>query len=383
MNITDLNQRILFFNFQQSSKFSKIANATMQLRNGIEKQNKDMANIVDLLSKQTAKMDNIPNKEALLISVRAMRTEMLADKQLAEQLALQTETVMELNRKLHDLKSREDGSAASRGTDVMSRLRDEVRVARALVTSGDNSAGEEDTLRERLRVCETVGRSSDEEIDEGQLREHVERVRRELASETQRQMQEHADGIAGDAANDERLVQYRRHASHVANNRRIAANKLTDLRSEIETMRQQLMEREMRIREAVGAVGARLPHGDDLKQFVGGLRGQGTAYKEARARLHELQAETGVLARTRDLLLQMEPQLNEQDFSLDATWLQDRDRPTTATTELRRTCAKLIADVRRMRVEVAQLSTNVRERSKDLPRLQDTHEQQKQVETFL
>lgn len=365
--------------FQQSSKYNKIATATTQLRNNIEKQNKDMTNIADLLSKQTAKMDNIPNKEALLISVRAMRSEIIADKQLSEQITSQTETVSELKRKLREYKSIDGGTlrdGRDSGRDVMSRLRDEVRAARALRSGGE--LDEEDALRERLRVCETVVRTPDEQIDERQLSEHVERVRRELSEETQRPVDSNIDG-----ANDERLLQYRRHASQVANGRRVAANRLAELRSEIEATRQQLEEREKRMREAVGAVGTRLPYGDDLRQFVGGLRGQGVAYKEARARLLELQAENGVLARTRDLLVQIEPQLSEQTEISDAALSNQDNRTSSNTNELRRTCARLIADVRRLRVQAVQLASDLRERSINLQKLEDAHQEQKQVDDFV
>lgn len=121
-----------------------------------------------------------------------------------------------------------------------------------------------------------------------------------------------------------------------------------------------------------------MPQGEDLKNFVDRLRSQSIVYKERRSRLLELQAEAGVLARTRDILLSEEPAL--------AHALQERANSAAASSksplpggDIRHSCKQLLARNATLRADIAQVVTRLQDSKVSVEELRRRHQQQKEV----
>lgn len=377
------SRRICMFTlFQQTSKYNKIAKATLQLRSDLEIQSKDTANIMELLNKQKTKMDNISNNESLVVSVRGLRSEMSGEKQVSEQLVEHQNAVSMLRRSLKSARDERAAGTVKVSNEPSSRLQHEVQAVRALLAG--RTTVELQESQDRLHLAEATV-ALDERGDKiaaavRSLRTNVERAQLELTEASELATSIGARGDCGNATDADQLAQFRQHAALVANGKRLATQKLVGLRDEQKNVSQQLSERERQLREAVGAgcggdAVSSLPHGHDLRQFVGVLRGQSIEYKESRGRLLELQAEAGVMARTRDLLVQHEPLSPPLPHHACAEPGDDA--------QLRFKCAHMVASVSGMRSSVRQSAGELRDRLASVDRLHHRHQRQKQVSVFV
>ncbi|KAK8789176.1 hypothetical protein V5799_021046 [Amblyomma americanum] len=95
-------------------------------------------------------------------------------------------------------------------------------------------------------------------------------------------------------------------AAVIARKKEAAAETLNELRLQVAQLEAQLQEK-----QSLVSGGEQVLKGDEFKKYVNALRGKSSQYKQQRQELAELRAETGVLARTQEILTQKERELTQ------------------------------------------------------------------------
>ncbi|KAH7966537.1 hypothetical protein HPB49_017356 [Dermacentor silvarum] len=105
---------------------------------------------------------------------------------------------------------------------------------------------------------------------------------------------------------DDKLTLFRQQAAVIARKKDAAAETLNELRLQVSQLEAQLQEK-----QSLVAGGEQVLKGDEFKKYVNALRGKSSQYKQQRQELAELRAETGVLARTQEILIHKERDLTQ------------------------------------------------------------------------
>nr|XP_037290865.1 intraflagellar transport protein 81 homolog [Rhipicephalus microplus] len=101
-------------------------------------------------------------------------------------------------------------------------------------------------------------------------------------------------------------------AAVIARKKEAAAETLNELRLQVSQLEAQLQEK-----QSLVAGGEQVLKGDEFKKYVNALRGKSSQYKQQRQELAELRAETGVLARTQEILTHKERDLRQSLEALE------------------------------------------------------------------
>lgn len=127
----------------ENTKFSKMGSATLELRKEIAKITNDTIKVKEQIEKQKNKVENIPNKESLMVSIKSFRNEVIQDKTLQKQLEDQNETILQLEaqiKKVNENLKRQKALRMGSG-GLIGRLQEEVLFVTVIFTlSGRLSA---------------------------------------------------------------------------------------------------------------------------------------------------------------------------------------------------------------------------------------------------
>ncbi|KAA0199560.1 hypothetical protein HAZT_HAZT007344 [Hyalella azteca] len=111
-----------------------------------------------------------------------------------------------------------------------------------------------------------------------------------------------------------KLSFFRQNAAMIARRKQQTADRLTELRGELNSAYEELKDKQDELQQFSGQEVLR---GDEFKRYINDLRGKSSHYKLKKAELSDLKAEYGVLSRTHEILKAREAQMNEQLVTRD------------------------------------------------------------------
>ncbi|CAN7996396.1 unnamed protein product [Ixodes hexagonus] len=211
--------------------------------------------------------------------------------------------IQRLTQQLRDL--RQSGLGAT-PEGLLQRLEEELRANGYLVRDKlpKEISACQDAIRDLQKVA-TEPAMGQSDIDKIKAKIHTENAEINALYEQKMRSQESAD---------DKLTLFRQQAAVISRKKEAAGETLNELRVQLNQLESELREKQSQI-SAEG--GEEVLKGEDFKKYVGALRGKSTTYKEKRQELAELRAETGVLARTAEILQQKQRDLTRELEALE------------------------------------------------------------------
>lgn len=230
----------------EKTKYQKMGNATLELRKEIDRITNDMIKVNDQIEKQKPKVENIPNKESLIVSIKSFRSEVLQEKTLEKQMEEQKRAIQELQIEIKKSEGELEKKRALRmgSGDILSRLRDETNTSRILVR--ERLPQELAMLRKQADLmAKVVAEPAPTQAELEELQNTVDGV----AFELQKLME---INLMNNDPRDDKLAQFRQHVTVIANNKQMAADNLLELKEEASIMRRKVDEKEGVLHKAIG-----------------------------------------------------------------------------------------------------------------------------------
>lgn len=276
---------------------------TRELRSDIGAIETEIENVKKRIERTQGRLDKVPQQELLLEAAHNLRIERERQKELQSQideqkLGLQRSNVVQerFKKELNNARLAAQGASPQ---NLLESLIEEVQVLEFMV--------------QQKLPQELVARKTEVQIFEDVLKEpnlgrdylyelqtRVEEVNSEVQRLVETKMNER--GTQNDT-----LGPFRQQASMVARKKEQAAESLDQASTELREIEAQLLEKQAKLQNTVGEM---ILRGDDLKQFVNTLRAKSNVYKEQRAKLAAMRAETADLTQTLTNLKAQDPSLN-------------------------------------------------------------------------
>lgn len=98
---------------------------------------------------------------------------------------------------------------------------------------------------------------------------------------------------------EDKNAPFRQQASIIAKKKENKAEQLSDLRSALASIEEELEEKQNKLKELAGDT---ILKGEEFKKYVNKLKGRSIIYKEQKAELSQLRNESNVLSRTIEIL---------------------------------------------------------------------------------
>ncbi|XP_040071551.1 intraflagellar transport protein 81 homolog isoform X2 [Ixodes scapularis] len=278
---------------------------TQEVRKDIGHMEEEKEQLLKKIARLRRRVDVHSNKDAMLELARNLREEQdkadtLSQQRMNQQDALNhcEQKIQRLTQQLRDL--RQSGLGAT-PEGLLQRLEEELRANGYLVRDKlpKEIAACQDAIRDLQKVA-TEPAMGQSDIDKIKAKIHTENAEINALYEQKMRSQE---------TTDDKLTLFRQQAAVIARKKEAAGETLNELRVQLNQLESELKEKQSQI-SAEG--GEEVLKGEDFKKYVGTLRGKSTTYKEKRQELAELRAETGVLARTAEILQQKQRELTRE-----------------------------------------------------------------------
>ncbi|GLV61264.1 hypothetical protein CBL_13846 [Carabus blaptoides fortunei] len=233
-------------------------------------------------------------QEFKVVHAVTYRSEVLQQNTLKKQIDEQSILIEQLDnqiKKLNEqLKSRQ--SARFAPENILGKLQEEVQTNKVIVE--ERLPQELEVLNKKAQLIDMVVQESAPSDD---VISDVQHSIDNISLELEKMVQKH---VLTNDTRDDKLAEFRQHASVIANNKRIAADRLMELKEKVSIARRLVEDRETELQQTIGGT---MPQGDELKRFVSKLRARSVVYKEHRALLLEFQAEVGINSNKADIVL--------------------------------------------------------------------------------
>ncbi|KAH7952607.1 hypothetical protein HPB51_028233 [Rhipicephalus microplus] len=266
--------------FKEAHKMGEALKAsglnTQELRKDISQMEQEREQLTKKIAKLRRKVETQRNKDTLLQLAKNLREEQDRAETLAQQRNSLRDTLNHCEQKIHrltqQLRDLQHSGTGATPEGLMKKLEEEVRANGYLVR---------DKLPKEITVCQNA------------------------IKDLQKVSAEPAMG-------QNEINRLKAKAAVIARKKEAAAETLNELRLQVSQLEAQLQEK-----QSLVAGGEQVLKGDEFKKYVNALRGKSSQYKQQRQELAELRAETGVLARTQEILTHKERDLRQSLEALE------------------------------------------------------------------
>jgi intraflagellar transport protein 81 len=365
---------------KQQASSAIVGSHTRELKSDIGAIEAEIENVKKRIERTQTKLDKIPQQELLLETARALRIEKERQKELAQQIQEQQQSVSRANlmndRLKKELASARSSAQGTTAAHLLENVVEETQVLDFMV---------QQKLPQELKARQTEVEILQEVLEEPnlsrnyltELQGRIDAVNREVQRSIDKKMSEHGNDALGP---------FRQQANIVARNKETAAEQLDQLTKELRDVETTLAQKQEQLQQSVGEVVLR---GDDLKQFVNTLRAKSNVYKQQRADLTSIKAEINDLTQTLENLKSHDPSLsatlpqvlmdssNPESLSLEG--VEEAAPSAQGVTELKRLVEGLGRAVAASRERLTPLSQEVRPLRERLMDLKDERHVKKQV----
>ncbi|KAJ9594840.1 hypothetical protein L9F63_013877, partial [Diploptera punctata] len=279
---------------KESEMLKNSGYSTSELRADLEIMEREKNIVVKRIERMQHKVENIHNKDAMLEATHALRVERreksIANQKQEQQAAL-NQTEQRVQRLQQQLKEMRHAAMGATPKGLLQRLEEETNVNMYIVKQ--KLPKEIDTRSKEVDILQLVlsepamGRA---ELDA--LNTKIQAVNNEVNQLVERH-------LATNNPADDKLAPFRQQAAIIARKKETTAEQLTELRSKLSALEEELQEKRNQLQEFAGDTVLR---GEEFKRYVNKLRGRSSLYKRHRAELSALKAEAGVLTRTVEIL---------------------------------------------------------------------------------
>uniref|UniRef100_A0A336MJ98 CSON000795 protein n=1 Tax=Culicoides sonorensis TaxID=179676 RepID=A0A336MJ98_CULSO len=288
---------------------------TRELRSDIGAIEVEIENVKKRIERTQGRLDKVPQQELLLEASHNLRIERERQKELQSQIDEQKQGLQRSNV-VHERFKKELNNArlAAQGASPQNLLESLIEEVQVLEFMVQQKLPQELTARQtEVQILEEVLKEPNLTRDYlFELQTRVEEVNTEVQRLVETKMNER--GTQNDT-----LGPFRQQAAMVARKKEQAAEALDQASTELREIEAQLQEKQAKLQNTVGEV---ILRGEELKQFVNTLRAKSNVYKEQRAKLASMRAETADLTQTLNNLKAQDPSLNQSrdhDSIIDCT----------------------------------------------------------------
>ncbi|KAL1440890.1 hypothetical protein MTO96_009061 [Rhipicephalus appendiculatus] len=298
--------------FKEAHKMGEALKAsglnTQELRKDISQMEQEREQLTKKIAKLRRKVETQRNKDAMLQLAKNLREEQDRAETLAQQRNSLRDALNHCEQKIHrltqQLRDLQHSGAGATPEGLMKKLEEEVRANGYLVR---------DKLPKEIAACQNAIRDLQKVAAEPAMGQNeLNRLKAKVQTENQEINALYEQKMRSQEQADDKLTLFRQQAAVIARKKEAAAETLNELRLQLSQLEAQLQEK-----QGLVAGGEHVLKGDEFKKYVNALRGKSSQYKQQRQELAELRAETGVLARTQEILTQKERDLTQSLEALE------------------------------------------------------------------
>ncbi|XP_014665305.1 PREDICTED: intraflagellar transport protein 81 homolog [Priapulus caudatus] len=269
--------------------------STADIKKDIENMDEEKEQITKRVERVKKKVENTPNKDAMLGVARNLRTEKEREVELTSQRQEQTNALMlaeqRTQRIQQQLKDMRHAGIKTTPEDLMQQLEEETKTNQYLVEQKyPKEIASLQAICTDLQKVASVPAMGQSDLDE--LNKMIKDLNAQINQLIEKKMLETNDP-------EDKTALFRQQAAMVSRKKEAAANKLEEARHELSQLETDLEEKKSSLKELdVGDV----LRGDDFKRYVAKLRVKNNEYKKKRTELSEVRAEVGILTRSEEIL---------------------------------------------------------------------------------
>uniref|UniRef100_A0ABL0EJC2 IFT81 calponin homology domain-containing protein n=1 Tax=Rhodnius prolixus TaxID=13249 RepID=A0ABL0EJC2_RHOPR len=284
---------------KESTSMKEQSISVAELRSDIEAMEKEKEIVMKKIDRLSRKLDNIENKEAFLEAARELRLEKERQKELLQQRQGEMELMQRLQQNTASLTQQlNDVRQASQGVtpqELLNKLEEELKMNTYIVN--EKLGLELENKKKEVEILTRIANGSfptQENIDA--LKKKVVELSEEVSELAQR-------GFASKEPADDKSAPYRQQALIIARKKGEIAETFTQIKTALDTLK-------LKLKAKIGGdETANIVDENEYKEYIANLKVKNTLYKTKKAQLAALVSESGVLARTIDILKQMQETL--------------------------------------------------------------------------
>ncbi|XP_018021151.1 intraflagellar transport protein 81 homolog [Hyalella azteca] len=291
--------------------------STAELRKDMTAMEEERDLLTQRIAKSKQRVQSNPGYEQALESARNLRLQKEAQKEIAAQraslIAANEAARQRLRRIEGQIKDLRKSSIGTTADAIIRRLEEDLNVNDYMVN--EKLPRDLKSLEEQVATLTRISHMpamGQDDIDA--INAKIEATVAEINSLNDQRLKE-VEEVAGDENKMGKLSFFRQNAAMIARRKQQTADRLTELRGELNSAYEELKDKQDELQQFSGQEVLR---GDEFKRYINDLRGKSSHYKLKKAELSDLKAEYGVLSRTHEILKAREAQMNEQLSAMEA-----------------------------------------------------------------
>lgn len=278
---------------------------TGDIKKDISSMEEEKDQLIRRVERLKKKVEASPNSGPMLAMARNLRTERDRDEKIHKQKTEQKNHITQLehriNRLQHQIKDTKQSSIGATPQGLLHKLDEETRTNEYMVKEKlpKELAAMKKAVSDLQRVVQepAMGQS-----DLDAIHEKIKTTNTEMNQLIEKRMMS-ADPM------DDKLSLFRQQAAIIARKKESAATLLQESRERLVKAEFEAEEKRSQVNRGDGET---VLKGDDFKRYVNKLRSKSTVYKKKRQEISDLRAESGVLARTEEILKQRDEDINRK-----------------------------------------------------------------------
>lgn len=270
--------------------------STGDLKKDIASMEDERDQLIKRVERLKKKVESSPNSGAMLQAAKNLHVEKAQAEKLQKQKQEQHQLIVQCGHRTHriqqQLKDMKQAVLGMTPDALFQRLAEEVKVNEYMVK--DKLPKELETKRKVIKEIQTiVNEPAMGKDDLAAIQAQIKSSSAELNQLVEKRM------MSKEGAEDKQAV-FRNQAAIIGRKKDAAAEKLFALREEFNQLQSENAEKLNQLKQAGGE--GPILRGDDFTKYANKLRGMNIEFKTKRQELATLKAESGVLARTEEIL---------------------------------------------------------------------------------